>query len=182
RRSHGTRHAIPTRRSSDLTPLLLAAEQGHSEAVEALVRGGANVLATDTAGNTALMLAAGAGRADALRMLLAAGADPNAREEVRGLTALMFAAAKDRVDAIEVLVSAGADLSVTTRVVDLASLSPARSPRGGAAGTPDRPLVPGADRPYLYNELVGTMGGFTALHFAAREGHRAAADALLDAG
>src|SRR5690606_40490913 len=84
RRSHGTRHAIPTRRSSDLTPLLLAAEQGHSEAVEALVRGGANVLATDTAGNTALMLAAGAGRADALRMLLAAGADPNAREEVRG--------------------------------------------------------------------------------------------------
>jgi len=37
-------------------------------------------------------------------------------------------------------------------------------------------------RPFSYAELVGMQGGNTALHYAAREGHRDAVMALLDAG
>ena len=39
----------------------------------------------------------------------------------------------------------------------------------------------GVDRPFRFNELVGTQGGLTAL-FAAREGHVDAVRALVDAG
>jgi len=44
------------------------------------------------------------------------------------------------------------------------------------------PDVPGVTRPYRYNELIGTQGGLTALHFAARQGSVAAARALVDGG
>ncbi len=37
-------------------------------------------------------------------------------------------------------------------------------------------------RGYRYNELIGTQGGLTALHFAARQGSAAAARALVEGG
>ena len=44
------------------------------------------------------------------------------------------------------------------------------APPGGTV-RPRRPVdVPGVTRPLRYNELVGTQGGFTPLHFAARQG------------
>src|SRR5262249_24528367 len=42
--------------------------------------------------------------------------------------------------------------------------------------------VAGASRPYSFNELIGKQGGLTALHFAARQGAMASAQALVDAG
>jgi ankyrin repeat protein len=42
--------------------------------------------------------------------------------------------------------------------------------------------VPGTDRAYSFNELVGAMGGLSALHFAARDGYIDAARALIAAG
>ncbi len=44
------------------------------------------------------------------------------------------------------------------------------------------PQVPGIDRQYLQNELVGQMGGMTPLLFAARQGYEDTAKALLEAG
>ena len=38
------------------------------------------------------------------------------------------------------------------------------------------------ERPLSYNDLVGREGGLTSLHFAAREGHLEASQALLEAG
>jgi ankyrin repeat protein len=80
-------------------------------------------------------------------------------------------------------------------VVDLYDLTREPAPSGGgtAAGGPRpaatapaaparAPQVPGVDRAYNYNELIGYMGGMAPLHFAAREGHVAAAVALLDVG
>ncbi len=44
------------------------------------------------------------------------------------------------------------------------------------------PQVPGVDRQFQLNELVGGQGGFTPLLFAVRHGFVESADALLDAG
>ena len=50
--------------------------------------------------------------------------------------------------------------------------------RGGRGGGG----VPGGPRPASDIEQIGRQGGFTALHYAARDGYTAAAIALLDAG
>ncbi len=42
--------------------------------------------------------------------------------------------------------------------------------------------VAGVTRGYRYNELIGTQGGLTALHFAARQGSAASARALVEGG
>jgi ankyrin repeat protein len=166
------------------TPLLLAAENGHAAVVRALLEVGADAKATDANGTTALMLAAAAGQADAIRFLLHHGAAVNARERVMERTALMFAAGKNRIQAIEALMAAGAVATATSKVVDLAELSQGRGRRPGAPAqsAPERPQVPGTDRPFIFNELVGTTGGLTPLHFAAREGYADAVRALIAAG
>ena len=56
-----------------------------------------------------------------------------------------------------------------------------------SASTPeDEPAeaseTPAAEQPLSYDDLVGKEGGFTALHFAARDGYMEAADLLLEAG
>ena len=42
--------------------------------------------------------------------------------------------------------------------------------------------MPGVTRPLRYNELIGTQGGLTALHFAARQGFVDSVTAMMDAG
>jgi ankyrin repeat protein len=182
-------------RFGDYTPLHLAAERGDAAVVAALVKAGANANAATTTGATPLMLAA----------LLDGGADVNAAETDRGQTALMFAAAKDRVAAVTLLVARGADANNATHVVDLAALSADGSNPDGrnlpkesagrretptnaqGASRPEAPAArkvrtPGVDRQYLINELVYASGGFTPLHYAARQGYLDVAAALLDAG
>jgi ankyrin repeat protein len=174
-----------TTRIAAATPLLLAAENGHASVVRVLLDAGADARAADTNGTTALMLAAAAGQADAIRALLQHGALLEARDRVMERTALMFAAGNNRPEAIAVLAAAGASVSATSKAVNLAELSqggPARRPGAAAPAEAQRPQVPGVDRPFVFNELVGAMGGLTALHFAARDGLLDAARALLAAG
>ncbi|MDX1392739.1 MAG: ankyrin repeat domain-containing protein [Gemmatimonadota bacterium] len=45
-----------------------------------------------------------------------------------------------------------------------------------------RRAAPSSDTPLGYNDLVGSQGGMTALHYAVRDGHRPVVAALLDAG
>ena len=164
-------------------PLLLAAENGSTAVVRALLGAGADANAADSNGTTALMLAAAAGDPEGVRLLVQRGADVNARDRVMERTALMFAAGRNRAEAITVLAHEGAALDATSKAIDLAQLSsgPARRRPGGEAA-PERPQIGGVDRPYIFNELVGSMGGLTALHFAAREGYLDAAKALVSAG
>jgi ankyrin repeat protein len=55
----------------------------------------------------------------------------------------------------------------------------AQGRRGGRGG---RGNLPPGERPPSYDELVGLEGGFTALHFASRDGFQGAAQLLLDRG
>jgi ankyrin repeat protein len=183
-------------RINSYTPLFFAARQGNAEIVKALIEAGADPDAVSSTGSTPLMLAAASGSVETVGALLDAGVAIDAKEKARGQTALMFAAAFNRVDVINLLTKRGASVKVTSTVVDLYDLTreaPAATRRGTAAGGPRpaaaaapaparAPQVPGVDRAYNYNELIGYLGGMTPLLFAAREGHAEAAKALLDAG
>ncbi|HJU44454.1 MAG TPA: ankyrin repeat domain-containing protein, partial [Vicinamibacterales bacterium] len=168
------------------TPLHLAAQIGHANVIAPLIAAGAQVSAVTSTGATALMHAAHSGNADAARMLIENGADLNVKETANGQTALMFAAASDRVDVVKLLIARGADLAATSRVEDLSALTTSSEvdqngvPRQAPAA--QRGDVPGVTRPFNYNELIGKHGGLSALHFAARQGAMATAEALLAAG
>ncbi len=183
-----------TSRLGRVTPLHVASQNGTGPVVRALLARGADASAATGTGATPLMLAAQAGQPDAVTALLDAGADVNAVESAHGQSALMFAAAGDRAEVVRLLISRGAKSGLTSKVVDLAALTdpgegdgrPPEPQGGAAAAPPRRPAAPtgvaGATRPYRYNELIGTQGGLSALHFAARQGARAAAEALVVGG
>ena len=172
-----------TTRLGGITALHLASQAGHAPVVAALLAAGANANAATSTGATALMLAARGGSTDTVIRLVENGADPNSKETAFGQTALMIAAGLDRADVVKTLLARGADWKAASSVADLKSLTTVMDDGTGrpqqqqaAAG------VAGVTRGYRYNELIGTQGGLTALHFAARQGSAAAARALVDAG
>ena len=171
------------------TPLMMAAQAGHADVVKALLSGGSDVKATSTTGTTPLMFAAESGDTKTIGLLLDAGADVNAKETAMGQTPLMFASAYNRLDAVKLLLSKGADVKATSKVVDLTKLSSPeedfvrqRAPQPQPEGGQRPPDVAGVTRQYRYNELVGTSGGFAALHFASRQGFADVVKALVDGG
>ncbi len=195
-----------TSRLGRYTPLHVASQGGSAAVVRALLARGADAAAPTGTGATALMLAAQSGHVDTVTALLDAVADVNAVETTHGQSALMFAAAYDRAEVVRLLVGRGATPNLTSKVVDLAALTDpgegdgrppepqggqagSQNQTGAAAGTPTagrRPAPPagvaGATRPFRYNELIGSQGGLSALHFAARQGGAASVRALVEAG
>jgi ankyrin repeat protein len=192
-----------TTRLGAYTPLLMAASTGDAAVIAVLIDAGADPNGANANGTTPLMMAAASGKAGAVNLLIDRGAAVNVKEKAKGQNALMFAAAYGRVDAIRALTAHGADLNATNSVADLAAFSrdeedmappapraagrgeaPARpsAPARTGRGAPPPPRIGGVDRRFLYNELVGTHGGLTALLLASRQGELDAVKALLDAG
>jgi ankyrin repeat protein len=195
-----------TTRLGGYTALHLAAQAGEAAAIARLIAGGANAGTVTATGATPLMLAAASGHADAVKLLLEqTGGDANAAESANGETALMFAAALDRADAIRELLAHGADAARTSRLVDLTgvsapeetlqntirdaqnakSASVSGAPRPAAAPAPSAAAgrgVAGVTRSFAFNELIGTQGGLTALHFAARQGSARSVAVLVEHG
>ncbi len=143
------------------TPLTEAAALGNATVIEALLKAGAdpNTRATSD-GETVLMTTARSGNLEAVRALVSHGADVNAKETYRGQTALMWAAAERHTDVVKLLLEHGADW----KVID--SYRETKLPKLSAASS----ISPFA------------RGGFTAFHFAAREGDIETAKVMLDAG
>jgi uncharacterized protein len=179
-----------TTRIGAYTPLYLAARGGYTPVIAAIIAAGADTDVRTANGSTPLMIAAAGGDPRAVTVLIENGADVNAQDTAKGETPLMYAAAYNRVDAIKALLRHGADTRLTTKIVDLHALTapeeegPSRGPQAAAAARAGNQAaqVPGVTRPYRYNELIGTQGGFSALHFTAREGHADSATTLIDAG
>ena len=189
-----------TTRLGGYAPVHIASQSGHAAVIDALAKAGADVNMLTTTGATPLMLAATSGKADTVKALLDRGADINARDKANDETALMFAAALDRTDVVQLLLARGANVSLTAKVIDRgagpaapgdlalqeasrgggrAQVNAAAAGGRGAAGAAD---VPGVTRPFSYNELIGKVGGLTALHFAARQGSVESVRALIEAG
>lgn len=152
-------------RLADMTPLHLAAANGNAAIIDLLLKADADPNVTNGNGTTPLMLASATGKLDAIKTLLDRGADPNARDITNGQTAVMFAAALNRGSAIDLLARRGAILTSTTKV---AEVKPNNSDKQA--------------KPDERAKSFAQVGGNTALHFAAREGHLDAVQALLAAG
>jgi ankyrin repeat protein len=154
------------------TPLRLAAINGSAPLIELLLNAGVDVNGPLTEhGDTALMMAARTGAPQAVTLLLERGADVDARERWGGTNALMWAVAEHHPRVVRILLDAGASVSGPSKVV-----AP-RAPRArGVEGTAPVDFDP-EEFPTSY-----ANGGFTSLHFAAREGELEAARMLVAAG
>lgn len=181
-----------TTRLQDLTPLVMAAKEGNAAVIRVLISAGAESDGPNGTGTTPLMFASAAGNPEAVKALLDHGANANAREKTWGETPLMFAAAFGRVDAVKELLAGGADASVTTRVERLDSSKALdadmdQKPTGAVAekapANDDQKKKAGEKRAAAAKmRSAETMGGMTALHFAAREGQLETVKALVEAG
>lgn len=195
--------------SGGATPLHLAAGQGNPEAVTALLGNGARVDMRDSAWTqTPLMWAAAANRTQAIAVLLKHGADVRAMSKVediparekadraanqarnRRMAALRAAAQPPRTPADSARradSTARARAAADSGVRAKAAMDSMLKKTAARADSAKRP-APAADsskaepKPLTYGELVGQKGGLTPLLFAARQGHVAAATALLDGG
>lgn len=143
-----------------VAPLSLTCENGSASIIKHLLRAGADPNTVLPGGETALMTVARTGGVTAVRVLLDHGAEVNARETARGQTALMWAAAAGNAEAVRVLLEHGAHASAVSR-------GP-KGVRDAAVGSADA--------------TMSSVDAFTALHFAAREGHTGVVQVLLESG
>jgi len=185
-------------RIGGMSPLFLAAKAGNAQIVGSLLKAGASATESNANGTTVLMIAASSGSGPTVGLLLDAGADPNAKDLTNGQTALMFAAARNSADAVKLLLARKADPSATTKVVALkrvrvdANGDPLPEAEAKPAAAAQQQKLPGvgfnqdgtpiqrSSDERVFGATV--IGGMTALHFAAREGHLDAVRALLDGG
>jgi ankyrin repeat protein len=145
------------------TPLLRAAENGHSEMLRLLLDAGADNGAVSTDGYTAVGLAAGNGHLAALKLLVSAGAD------VTG--ALARAATENQLEAASFLLDHGADPNEKSSL-DRAPLHHLAI-AGGSPQLAELLIAKGADlqADALEGGRRGNVRGATPLKLALLNGH-----------
>ena len=195
---------VRARTDSEVTPLHLAASSGSERAVRALVAGGAEVDAPEGQWDqTPLMFAAALGRVDAVRVLLESGADGTLRARVMDLVerdvrdradqrarsqeiARMRAEARGEVVAAPVAAQRPAPPRdpAPTRGGERGETASAGSDQASAAEREAREIQQRTGEPIPLNfaALVGTHGGLSAIHLAAREGHGEVVETLIEGG
>ncbi|CAM9383430.1 unnamed protein product [Pylaiella littoralis] len=154
-------------------PLYHAVIADNEEMVSLLCLEGAAVDALDDLGWTALHWAVKLGRAAAALALLTAGADGTLRCRQHGMSALDWAVSMGRVDIARVVIEHGADVN--------AARADGRRPLYHAVYADNKEMV---SLLCLEGAAVDALDdlGWTALHWAVRQGHAAATRALFAAG
>lgn len=132
---------------------------GSIEVLKILLEGGGDANEANPEGETALMNVARAGRLDAAQLLLNAGAKVNAIEHWGGQSAVMWATAQSQPEMISLLIKHGADVNTQ-----------------GSARLWNRRIT---SEPRLKDM---NKGGFTSLHYAARQGCVECIEILAKAG
>jgi len=184
------------------TALHWAAHWDNLDAVDALIRAGADPKAATRLGATPLYIAAEDGNPAMIAKLLAAGADPNAPFLSNGETPLMVAARSGNVESVRILLDAGANADAketfrrTTALIWAAeqnhaqvvalllsrhanpeAMSKVTNSTARAADDDDAP-----DSPQGLPKNANAKGGVTALMVATREKAKDTIKVLLDGG
>jgi len=174
------------------TAIMYAAANDDLELVRALIKAGANVKLKNRFGTSALTEAAIIGSTPVIDALLKAGADPNFKTP-DGETPLMAAARSGKVEAAKALLDAGADVNAKETWGEQSALmwAAAQSQAGmvkflasNGANLNDHGKIDQWERKVIAEPRPKDLnkGGFTALHYAAREGCAACVQNLLAAG
>ena len=155
------------------TALLWAVHWDDLETAELLIRAGADVNAANDYRDTPLSAACTNANAVMVERLLKAGAAPNA-PIATGETPIITCAGTGSVDAVRALIDHGADINAAEPALHQTALMWATAER--------HPEVVRLLIERGANVRAATRHGFTALHFAAREGDLESARLLLAAG
>jgi ankyrin repeat protein len=170
-------------KAKGMTPMMLAAAFGDSNAIKALLKQGAQVEARDMDGWTALHYATAGGdgplsgksmsHREALETLLDAGANINART-TKGDVALTLAARKGQVEWVRVLIDRGADVNAKDSVGSTALIDAAQFGHSDEEATEVVRMLLSAGADVSVKDGLGQ----TALQ-VAKEEHRSEMVALL---
>ncbi|KXZ45878.1 hypothetical protein GPECTOR_49g462 [Gonium pectorale] len=160
------------RDETSATPLLIAAKNGHVDAIRALLQAGANREAANKTGWTALHIAAQNGHVAAVAALLKAGANKEAAKE-NGATPLFIAAKNGHVKVVVALLQKDANKDMTNKKGATPLFIAAKN---GHVEVVAALLQKGA------NKEAATQDGWTAFHIAAENGHVEVVAALLQEG
>src|SRR5580765_2025171 len=176
------------------TALHWAVVWNNEEAVNLLLRAGADAKARNRYGATPLSEAVTSGSAAMVEALLKAGADPKTLTTEDGETVLMTASRAGNVDVVRILLNRDADVNAREKYKGQTALMWAAAERHPAVVK--LLMEHGADwqvRSFDRETKVPRLsaassispiarGGFTALSFAAREGDIESARIMLDGG
>lgn len=155
-----------------VTPLALACTNANAQMVQVLLEAGADANVTAVSGVTPLMECARTGNLEAVEALLANDADVNAIESEEDQTALMWAVSQRHTPVVAALIDAGANVPHRSRARrQVISRRLQSELKYGERG-----------RRYGTDADETTVGGYTALLFAARRGDVDSARMLLVAG
>ena len=150
-------------REQGFTPLLVAAQRGHTEVCKLLLETGkANVKETTPDGFTPLLSAAQKGHTEVCELLLGNGSDLEESSPVTQMTALHYAAGNGHESLLQMLLSHKPDLNIRNRFESTPLLL---ASQGGHLGCVKKLLQAGAD-PLLPDE-----DGFLPIHDAAYQNH-----------
>ena len=94
------------------TACILAAEGGHTECLQALVKFGCDVDAKNAYGRTACMLVSKAGHSNCLQTLLEHNCNVNTQDN-NGMTACMYAARNNHANCLELLIAHHSDVNAS---------------------------------------------------------------------
>ena len=154
------------------TPLMLAAQNGHTSVVRILLNKGADTSIKDGAGFNALILSAQNGHLSATTLLMEAGADLHAKNS-EGHTPLHVATLNEHLEIMTALVEAGADLEAVT--------SEGYTPLHISAQN-GHPVLATFLRDAGADLHATIRGGIMPVHMAALNGHLETMTALAKAG